>query len=90
MKTKWQLIWTESALNKLKKIDKHIAKVILVKTTSAIEQADDIKLVLKPLKYAKKGQYRFRVGNYRVICRIIENQCVVEAITIGHRKNIYK
>lgn len=33
--------------------------------------------------------YRFRVGNYRIIYEIIENETTVIVIKVGHRKNIY-
>ena len=91
MKTKWQLIWSESALKDLKKIDKHIAKIIVLKTISAIEEAKDIKDVLIPLKHAKKGQHIIRIGSYRVICLIKNDQCVVQAISLHMKKaNILK
>jgi len=47
-----------------------------------------------PLKYAEKltdsrlGTYRFRVGDYRVIFDLEENEIVV--LRVGHRRNIYK
>ncbi len=47
-----------------------------------------------PLKYAIKltdvkiGQYRFRIGNYRVVFDIAGNKIII--LTIGNRKDIYK
>lgn len=89
MKNKWNLVWSESSLKDLKKLDKSIAKVIVLKTTEMIENAQIITEVMKPLKYSKSGQYRIRIGSYRVICRVINNECTVEAVSVGHRKNIY-
>lgn len=87
---KWSLIWTESALKDLRKLDKHIAKVIISKTKASLDNIDEPKNVLIPLKYSKKGQYKYRIGNYRVICRMIDGESVVEAITVGHRREVYK
>ncbi len=47
-----------------------------------------------PLQYAIKltepaiGQYRFRVGDYRIVFDIQEGKIVVHAV--GDRKNIYR
>lgn len=84
---RWHLVWTESALKDLKKLDKHIAKIIIEKTTSNLDNIEDPKKILIPLKYAKKEQYKYRIGSYRVICRLIDNKLIVEAINIGNRKN---
>jgi mRNA interferase RelE/StbE len=37
-----------------------------------------------------KGLWRYRVGNYRVICDIIDNKMVILALEMGHRKDIYR
>ncbi|WP_050542483.1 type II toxin-antitoxin system RelE family toxin [Streptococcus sobrinus] len=37
-----------------------------------------------------KGFWRYRIGNYRVICQIKDDQLVVVAVSGGHRKEIYK
>jgi len=35
------------------------------------------------------GRFRIRIGNYRIIYRIEEEQLVILIIKIGHRRNIY-
>jgi len=48
----------------------------------------------EPLRYAEKlsdpilGTYRFRIGDYRVIFDIEENEIVV--LRVGHRREIYR
>ena len=44
----------------------------------------------KPLRYSLKGYRRLRVGDYRVVYRIIEDKVLVMIIDIDHRKNIYE
>ncbi|HBS91066.1 MAG TPA: type II toxin-antitoxin system mRNA interferase toxin, RelE/StbE family, partial [Erysipelotrichaceae bacterium] len=46
--------------------------------------------VLVPLKYAKKGQHKYRIGNYRVICTLSHHELLVVAIRVGHRKDMYQ
>ena len=40
-------------------------------------------------KLKGRDGYRIRVGNYRVIYEIFDNELVVEVVTLGHRKDIY-
>ena len=47
----------------------------------------------RPIGYKKlKGEHawRIRVGNYRVIYEIYDEQVIVVVITIGHRKDVYR
>jgi mRNA interferase RelE/StbE len=43
----------------------------------------------KALQGEFKGLWRYRVGDYRLICEIRENELVILVLEIGHRKNIY-
>ena len=36
------------------------------------------------------GEWRYRVGDYRVLCEIRDEELVVLAIEIGHRQEVYK
>ena len=42
----------------------------------------------KALVANKTGQWRYRIGDYRLICNINNNECIILAITVGHKKNI--
>lgn len=47
----------------------------------------------RPVGYKKlKGRdgYRIRIGNYRVIYDVFDNELIIEIITLGHRKDIYQ
>lgn len=86
----WQLFWSESARKDLQKLDQHIAKMIINKTSSVLDNSYNPIDALTPLKYAKQRQYKYRIGKYRVICILEESKCHVVAISIGHRKDIHK
>lgn len=34
--------------------------------------------------------WRFRVGDYRIVCRIEQEQLLIEAIAVGHRREVYR
>jgi mRNA interferase RelE/StbE len=47
----------------------------------------------RPQGYKKlkgRNSYRIRIGNYRVIYDIFDNELIVDVITLGHRKDIYE
>jgi mRNA interferase RelE/StbE len=41
-------------------------------------------------KLKGRDGYRIRIGNYRVIYDVVDNQLIIDVITIGHRKDIYE
>lgn len=81
----YNIIFTEKALHDLNGIDKENKKRIAIKLKE---------YAMEPLKHARKlvdskiGTYRFRIGDYRVIFDIDNNNIVI--LRIGHRKDIYK
>jgi mRNA interferase RelE/StbE len=44
----------------------------------------------KSLKGNLKGLWRYRVGDYRLICQIKDKELIILIVEIDHRKNIYK
>ena len=43
----------------------------------------------KGLTANRSGQWRYRIGDYRLICQIDDNKLIILALTIGHRRDIY-
>ena len=80
----FEIIWSDSATQQLKKLDRSVAKRIF----DAVS-----KLQQNPTRWVRRivnsPYYRLRIGDYRVIVDIHENELRVLVVTIGHRKNIY-
>lgn len=55
-----------------------------------VSQLDNPRSKRKALKGKLTGYWRYRVGNYRVICDIMDSQMLVLAIVLGHRRDIYE
>lgn len=85
----WNVDFLESAKRQLKKIDKAWQGKILDYLEDEIAPLDDPRARGKALVGDKRGLWRYRVGNYRIICDIQDGNFVIAAITIGHRKDIY-
>lgn len=79
-------VLSKKAQKQLDKLPDQIAEPIL-ETISSLEDNP------RPIGHKKlKGRdgLRVRVGDYRIIYEIFENELVVDIITLGHRKDIYK
>jgi mRNA interferase RelE/StbE len=72
------------------KIDKVYAIKILEFLKQQIDNCSNPRFVGKPLKGNKKGLWRYRIGDYRIICDIQDKECIVLALEPAHRKDIYK
>lgn len=44
----------------------------------------------KALSGKYSGKWRYRIGDYRLICHIEDDELIILALSVGHRKNIYK
>ncbi len=44
----------------------------------------------KGLTSNRSGQWRYRIGDYRLLCTIEEEELLITTISVGHRKDIYK
>lgn len=86
----YSLKFTDNAKKQLKKMDKYIARLIVNWMMKNIHGSDNPRVRGKALKANLSDYWRYRVGNYRVITEIKDDDLVVVAVEIGHRKEIYK
>jgi len=73
----------------LKKLDKPIAKKILDYLKNRVAERGDPRTFGKELKGNLANLWRYRVENYRIICKIDDEEMIVLVLKIGHRKDIY-
>ena len=81
---------TESARKELKKLDQYTQKIILLWLNKNLEGCEDPRLYGKPLSANRAGQWRYRIGDYRVIAKIEDDKLIILVIAIGHRREIHK
>ena len=81
--------YTESALKDLKKLDKYTRKLILAWIEKNLVNCSDPRMHGKGLVSNRSGQWRYRIGDYRIIADIQDNKLLILIIGAGHRKNIY-
>jgi len=82
---KYRLVYTHRAFRDIRELEENVK----MRIGKALERYRE-----EPLKYAsrlvdsKLGTYRFRVGDYRVICDIEDDEIII--LRVGHRKDIYR
>ena len=86
----WNIEYSDKALKSLKKIDKASAKRIIDFLDHRLGVMDDPRILGKSLKGDLGVFWRYRVGDYRILCEIQDNRLVILAALIGHRRDIYQ
>lgn len=81
---------SEKALKNLKQLDKSIARMLLAWIEKHLEGTGNPRIYGKGLSYDKKGIWRYRVGNYRILANIEDDRLIILLIDFGYRKDIYK
>jgi mRNA interferase RelE/StbE len=66
------------------------ATLILRYLRERIANCDDPRRFGKALSHNKADLWRYRVGDYRIICEIQDRKLVVLVIAVGHRREIYE
>ncbi len=87
-KKNWSLIFTHEAEKKFLKLDKPTQRRFQ-KYIQKILNSGEPRYFGKPLKSNLAGLWRYRIGDYRLICVIEDRQMVITTVDLDHRKNIY-
>lgn len=85
----YRLEFTPEIQKQLRKMDKYQATLIVRWLYQHIDGIDDPRKFGKGFTANRSGQWRYRIGKYRVLVEIEDDQMVVIAIQVGHRRNIY-
>lgn len=73
-----------------KKLDKYTQRMIKSWICKNLVGCEDPRVHGKALSSNRKGQWRYRIGDYRLICDIQDEKLVILALCIGHRRDVYK
>jgi len=86
----WLIEYSDTAKNQLRKLDKPTAKRILDYMDKRVAPNDDPRSAGKALVGPLGGLWRYRVGDFRVVCEIQDGALCVLVVRLGNRKDIYK
>lgn len=82
--------FTKEALHQLKKLDKYTSMLILAWIRKNLEWCSDPRQHGKGLTANRSGQWRYRVGDYRLIADIQDDKILILILNVGHRRDIYE
>ena len=87
----WIIKYTESSSKQLKKLDQQTALRVLNYMDERVAVLANPRSLGKNLKGPKMGEYwRYRVGDIRVICNIVDGQLTVLVVQIRNRREVYR
>lgn len=86
---KYKVEFTQRALKDLKKIDRPTAALILGWIRKNLEGSENPRLFGKGLVANRSGQWRYRVGDWRILAEIKDEKVIILVLNIGHRREVY-
>lgn len=86
----YRVVFSGEARKELKKLDKQTALFIMAWIRKNLEGCSDPRVHGRGLTADRRGQWRYRVGDYRLIAEIQDDSVIILILTVGHRRDIYK
>lgn len=87
----WTISYSEAARRDVAKINKQSQKRIREFLENRVVSLEHPRQLGKPLKGSRfQNLWRYRVGDYRILCEIQNEQIVVLVLEIGHRREVYR
>ena len=72
-----------------KKLDRYTQRMIKGWIEKNLQGCQNPRLHGKGLTANRSGQWRYRIGDYRLLCQIDDGKLVILALSVGHRRDIY-
>jgi mRNA interferase RelE/StbE len=86
----WTIEYAETAKKQLRKLDKPSGRRILDFMDERVAPGDDPRATGKALKGDLGDLWRYRVGDFRVICDIQDRVLTVLVLQVGNRRQVYR
>jgi mRNA interferase RelE/StbE len=85
----WKIEFDPVARRELEKLDKTISDRILRFLRERIEPLDDPRKLGARLQGTLREFWKYRVGDYRLICSLKNDRMLVVVVRVGHRRHVY-
>ncbi len=83
----WTIEWDTRAFKELSKLDRGVQQ--RVRRFLRDRASEDPKRLGKSLAGVWAGLWRYRVGDYRIICQLEDDRLVILVVRVGHRSVVY-
>jgi len=87
---KYSVEYTPQAIKELKKIDKYTRSLIFGWIEKNLVDCENPRQFGKALKGNRSDQWRYRIGDYRLLAEIKDDKVIILVLTVGHRRDVYK
>lgn len=81
--------FSDQALRQMKKLDKHTSALIIGWLRKNVDGHENPREHGKGLTANRSRQWRYRVGDYRVLAEIQDEKILVLVVAVGHRRDVY-
>ena len=85
----WRIEFDPAARRELEKLDKSVSARILKFLHVRVANLDDPRKIGERLKGPLREFWKYRVGDYRLICSLKDDRLVVIVLHVGHRREVY-
>ena len=86
----WTIKYTDTARTLLRKIDKQAARSVVKYMDERVAVLENPREKGKALTGPLGGLWRYRVGDFRIICDIQDGSLCVLVVKIGNRRDVYR
>ena len=86
----YKVLYSQLALKELRKLDKNTRKFILAWIEKNLVDCTNPRQHGKALSANRSGQWRYRIGDYRLLVYIKDDELIILVVSAGHRKDIYR
>lgn len=80
---------TERFEREFRKFDKYTQRMLRSWIDKHLVDCENPRQHGKGLTANRSGQWRYRIGDYRLICQIEDDKLIILALSVGHRREIY-
>jgi mRNA interferase RelE/StbE len=85
----WTFKISDGAEKNLRDIGPSAAREVFEFLEKRVQGNVDPRTHGKPLRQSKHGLWRYRVRDYRIICRLEDSILTVLVVAVGHRSKVY-
>lgn len=87
----WQIKVSDTAEKQLGKLDRPVAQRIRTFLRERVAPLDDPRSIGEALKGSELGEFwKYRVGDWRLICEIQDQQILITVLSLGNRREVYR
>lgn len=86
----WKIEYARSVQKTVRKLDPQVQRRIREYMEQRVASLEDPREIGERLKGQLSGLWRYRVGDYRIVCRLQDEALVILVVRVGHRKEVYQ